>query len=82
MSKDEARRECQREFQQVMKPKGISKIMHIEIQSEANPNEIKKITDRNKMEQIMMKNFKQFFWKYMTPVQQWSHYNHGWELMG
>ena len=77
MSKDEAGRECQRELQQVMKPMGISKIIHIEIQSEANPNEIEKITDRNKMEQIMMKNFKQIFLEVydtsttMEPLRSW-----------
>ena len=61
MYKDEVRRKCQREFQQVMKPTGISKIMHIEVKDDANPNEVIQITDHDKMERHMMKNFKEKF---------------------
>ena len=61
LNKDEARRECQREFKQVMKPTRISKIMHIEVKSEENVDEIRNISDREEMEQIMMKNFKEKF---------------------
>ena len=59
MYKDEARRECQREFQQVMRPTGISKILHIEVRDDNNPNEIIQITNRDKMEKQMMRNFKE-----------------------
>ena len=61
MHKDEARRECQREFQPVMKPTGMSTILHIEVLSNDNKDEMVKITDRDEMERTMMTNFKQKF---------------------
>ena len=61
MYKDEARRECQREFQQVMRPTGVSKIMQIEVKDDGNPNKTIQITDRDEMESQMMKHFKEIF---------------------
>ena len=77
MHKDKARRECQREFQQVMKPTGMSTILHIEVPSNDNKDEMVKITDRDEMERTMMTNFKQKFLEVydtnttMEPLSTW-----------
>ena len=43
------------------KPAGMSKIMYIKLESDKNPNEVIKITDRKEMEKTMIENFKQKF---------------------
>ena len=69
INKNEHMRRSQREVQGVLKPRGQSNILHIELRDEDNTSKVRKIIDRDDMESIMMNNFKSKFLEvYDTPI--------------
>ena len=61
IDKNEQMRRSQKEVQYVLKPRGQSNILHIEVPSDDGSNQVKKITNRDEMESVMMNNFKDNF---------------------
>ena len=70
INKAEALREAQQEVQQAIQPRGISNILHIEVQDPESPNKIKEIHDQREIKETMKTNFKgKFIEVYDTPLQ-------------
>ena len=62
-------RESFDKIRHVLKPNGLSGILHFEIKDPDNKNEFKKISDPEEMERIMSENFKSKFYEvYDTPL--------------
>ena len=69
IDKNEHMRQSQKEVKSVLKPRGQSNILHIEVRDDDSPNKVKKVTDQDEMESIMMANFKRNFLEvYDTPI--------------
>ena len=58
ISKAKIIREAQEEIQHTIKPRGISNILHIEVQDPSSPNKVIEIHNQDEIEESMKINFK------------------------